>query len=160
MKSTRYLDGGRTQLTAAWFDIERDDILERFALDSATTIGGIESRGFEFAVSSRPTDDALVGASVAWTDAAFVPSANFARFAGNTPPNVPGAVANFQGSYRNIGGAPVEVGGSVRLVGDRQANNANSITLNNYALAEAEHMLRLLVGSAHVAHSGETGHLR
>ena len=131
------LDGGRTQVTAAWFDIERDDILERFALDSATTIGGIESRGFELALASRPSDDARVGASIAWTDAAFVPSANFARFAGNTPPNVPEAVANLWGSYRHIGGAPVEVGGSVRFVGNRQANNANTITLNNYALADA-----------------------
>ena len=131
------LDGGRTQVTAAWFDIERDDILERFALDSATTIGGIESRGLELAVSSRPADDLQVGASLAWTDAAFVPSANFIRLAGNTPPNVPAAVGNLRGSYRNIGGAPVEVGGAVRIVGGRQANNANTITLNSYALADA-----------------------
>ena len=131
------LDGGRTQVTAAWFDIERDDILERFALDSATTIGGIESRGLELAVSSRPADDLRVGASLAWTDAAFVPSANFVRLAGNTPPNVPAAVGNLRGSYQNIGGAPVEVGGAVRIVGDRQANNANTITLNSYALADA-----------------------
>ncbi len=124
-------------MTAAWFDIERDDILERFALDSATTIGGIESRGLELAVSSRPADDLQVGASLAWTDAAFVPSANFIRLAGNTPPNVPAAVGNLRGSYRNIGGAPVEVGGAVRIVGGRQANNANTITLNSYALADA-----------------------
>ena len=131
------LDGGRTQLTAAWFDITRDDILERFALDSATTIGGIESRGLELSVSSRPNDDARVGASVAWTDAEFVPSANFVRFAGNTPPNVPTAVGNLWGSYRNVAGLPVELGGAVRLVGGRQANNANTITMNSYALADA-----------------------
>ena len=131
------LDGGRTQLTAAWFDVARDDILERFALDSATTIGGIESRGLELSASSRPTDDARVGVSLAWTDAEFVPSANFVRFAGHTPPNVPAFVGNLWGSYGSIGGAPVEVGGAVRFVGDRHANNANTITLNSYALADA-----------------------
>ncbi len=131
------LAGGRTQLTAAWFDIERDDILERFALDSATTIGGIESRGLELAASSRPTEHAQVGASVAWTDAEFVPSANFVRFAGNTPPNVPTAVGNLWASHGNIGGGPFEVGGALRLVGDRPANNANTITLNGHARADA-----------------------
>ena len=131
------LDGGRTQVTAAWFDIERDDILERFALDSATTIGGIQSRGLELSVSSRPTSDARLGASVAYTDAEFLPSANFVQLAGNTPPNVPTAVGNLWGSYRNIGGAPIEAGATVRIVGDRQANNANTIALNGYAHADA-----------------------
>ena len=131
------LDGGRTQLTAAWFDIERDDILERFALDSATTIGGIRSRGLELSVSARPTSDARIGASLAYTDAEFVPSANFVRNAGNTPPNVPTGMGSLWGSYRNIGGAPIEAGANVRIVGDRQANNANTITLNGYAHADA-----------------------
>ena len=131
------VDGGRTQVTAAWFDIERDDILEQFAVDSATTIGGIESRGLEFSVSSRPTSDATIGASLAYADAKFVPSANFVRFAGNTPPNVPTAIGNLNGSYRNIGGAPLEVGAALRIVGDRQADNANMIVLNGYTHADA-----------------------
>ena len=131
------VDGGRTQVTAAWFDIERDDILERFALDSATTIGGITSRGFELTAVTRPTDDARLGANVAWTDATLMASPNFIEFAGHTPPNVPEVVTNVWGSYANIGGAPVEVGGTVRFVGDREANNANTITLNHYALADA-----------------------
>ena len=131
------LDGGRTQVTAAWFDIERDDILERFALDSVSTIGGITSRGLELTAVTRPTDDARLGANVAWTDATLMASPNFVQFAGHTPPNVPKVVTNLWGSYANIGGAPVEVGGTVRFVGDREANNANTVTMNNYALADA-----------------------
>ena len=131
------LDGGRTEVTAAWFDIERDDILERFALDSATTIGGITSRGFELAAVTRPTAQARLGANVGWTDATLVASPNFVRFAGHTPPNVPKLVTNLWGSYADIGGAPVEVGGTVRVVGERQANNTNTITMNGYALADA-----------------------
>lgn len=131
------LEAGRTQVTAAWFDIERDDILQRFALDSATTIGGITSRGFEFTAAARPTDNARIGGSVAWTDAEFMPSSNFVQFAGNTPPNVPSVVTTLWGSYANIGGLPVEVGGDVRFVGDRHANNANTITMNGYGRANA-----------------------
>ena len=131
------LNGGRAQVTAAWFDIERDDILERFALDSASTVGGITSRGIELTASARPTDQARFGANVAWTDASFVPSLNFVQFAGHTPPNVPEIVTNLWGSYGNIGGLPLELGGSVRVVGERQANNANTIALNQYALADA-----------------------
>ncbi|MDA1091656.1 MAG: TonB-dependent receptor [Acidobacteria bacterium] len=131
------LAAGRTQVTAAWFDIERDDILQRFALDSATTIGGITSRGLELSAAARPTDDARLGGSVAWTDAQFLPSPNFVRFAGNTPPNVPSVVTTLWGSYGNLGGLPMEVGGDVRFVGDRQANNANTITLNGYGRANA-----------------------
>ena len=96
------LAGGRTQLTAAWFDIERDDVLEQFARDSATTIGGIASRGFELAAAANPSEGARVGASLAITDAVFLPSANFVRFAGNTPPNVPTVLTNLWGSYRDI----------------------------------------------------------
>ncbi len=131
------LDGGRAQLTAAWFDIERDDVLEQFARDSATTIGGIASRGLELAAAASPAADARLGASVAWTDAVFAPSANFVQFAGNTPPNVPTVLTNLWGSYRNIGGGPMEIGGAVRVVGDRQANNANTIVLNGYTRADA-----------------------
>ena len=131
------LDEGRTQVTAAWFDVERDDVLERFALDSATTIGGVASRGLEVTAAARPTADARLGASLAWTDAEFRPSSNFVAFAGNTPPNVPAVVTHLWGSYANLGGVPLEVGGAVRLVGDRPANNANTITMNGYGVADA-----------------------
>ena len=131
------LAGGRTQVTAAWFDIERDDILEQFARDSATTIGGIASRGFELAAAANPSEGARIGASLAITDAVFLPSANFVQFAGNTPPNVPTVLTNLWASAQEIGGTPLEIGGAVRVVGDRQANNANTIVLNGYALADA-----------------------
>jgi iron complex outermembrane receptor protein len=147
------LNSGRAQVTAAWFDIERDDILERFALDSVSTVGGITSRGFELTASARPIDQARLGANVAWTDATFVPSLNFVQFAGHTPPNVPEVVTNLWGSYENIGGAPLEVGGSVRVVGERQANNANTITLNQYALADAH--VAWMFGSARVTFNVE-----
>ncbi len=131
------LGRGRTQATLAWFDIERDDVLDRFALDSATNIGGIRSRGLEAAATVQVTPDARLGANVAVTNAEFVASPNFQRFAGNRAPNVPRVTANGWASYQNIAGLPLEVGGSVRVVGDRFGSNTNTVTLRRYAVADA-----------------------
>ncbi len=131
------LDNARTQLTLAYFDITRDDVLDRFALDSATSIGGISSRGVELAGTVQVTSQARLGANFAVTDATYRPSANFVRFAGNRPPNVPRTTANAWASYQDIAGLPIEVGGSARFVGDRFGTNANAVTLRRYTLLDA-----------------------
>jgi len=131
------LGRGRTQATLAWFDIERDDVLDRFALDSATNIGGITSQGLEAAATVQVTTDMRVGANAAWTDSAYLPSANFAAFAGNRAANVPKVTANGWASYQNVAGLPLELGGSVRVVGDRFGSNANTVTLRRYAVVDA-----------------------
>lgn len=131
------LGRGRTQATLAWFDIERDDVLDRFALDSATNIGGIASRGLEAAATVQVTPDVRVGANLALTDAEYLPSANFVRFAGNRAANVPDVTANGWASYQDIAGLPLELGASVRVVGDRFGSNANTVTLKRYTVADA-----------------------
>jgi iron complex outermembrane receptor protein len=128
---------GRTQLTLAYFDIERDDVLERFALDSVTNIGGVTSKGVEVAGTLRLSAPARLGANVGYTKSSHRPSANFARLAGNRLPNVPRVTANLWASYQDIGGLPIEVGGSARFVGDRFANNTNTILMKSYTLADA-----------------------
>ena len=128
--------GGRTQMTAAVFDIERDDILEQYDIDSVFNIGGIRSRGVELALSSRPTDDTYFGVSFALTNAELLAGANNVENAGNAPGNVPGHVAEVWGSYENIGGSPVEVGASVRSVGDRWATHRNEVSMNSYAVGD------------------------
>ena len=50
-------------------------------------------------------------------------------------PNVPDTTANLWTSYQDIAGWPLELGGSVRYVGDRFANNANLITMKAYTTA-------------------------
>ncbi len=130
------VNGGRTQVTAAWFDIDRDDVLERFALDSATNIGGVSSSGLELAGTFRVGEPARIGANLGYTRSSFRPSPNFVRFAGNRLPNVPRLTTNLWASYQGLAGMPLEVGGSARYVGDRFANNANSITMTSYALAD------------------------
>jgi iron complex outermembrane recepter protein len=69
-------------------------------------------------------------------DAEYLPSANFVAFAGNRASNVPRGTGNLWVSYENIGGVPLEVGGSVRYVGDRFGSNANTMTLRRYTIAD------------------------
>ena len=64
--------GGHTEVTAAVFDMERDDVLEAYGPDSVYTIGGIQSRGVELSMVSRPNANAYFGASVAFTNAELV----------------------------------------------------------------------------------------
>jgi iron complex outermembrane recepter protein len=131
------LGRGRTQATLAWFDIERDDVLDRFAVDSATNIGGITSRGLEAAATVQVHTDVRVGVNAAVTDSSYQPSPNFVAFAGNRAANVPRVTANAWASYERIGGWPLEAGGAVRFVGDRFGSNANTVTLTSYAVADA-----------------------
>lgn len=130
------VDNGRTQLTLAYFDIKRDDVLERFALDSATNMGGITSKGVELAGTFRLGEQTRLGANLGYTDSSYRPSANFVRLAGNQPPNVPRVTTNVWASYQDLAGLPIEVGGSARFVGDRFANNANTITMTSYLLGD------------------------
>ena len=130
------LADGRSQLTFAYFDIVRDDIFERFSLDSATNVGGRDSSGFELSGSFQPTDRWRIGGNATYVDAEFKRSANFQNLAGNTPPNVPDVTANVWTSFQDISGTPLEVGGSIRHIGDRFANNANTITMKSYTLGD------------------------
>ncbi|MXX22369.1 MAG: TonB-dependent receptor [Rhodospirillales bacterium] len=127
---------GRAEATAAYYQIERDDVLERIGLDSATSVGGRESRGVELAASLQASEQWRIAANAAYTDAAFKRSANFDRFAGNTPPNVPEWTFNLWTSYRGIAGTPMEVGGALRFVSERFGDNANTVTLADYWIAD------------------------
>ena len=126
---------GKAEATVAYFDIERDDVLERIGVDSAANVGGRESHGIELSGTISATDRLKLGANAAYTDAEFSRSANFVSFAGNTPPNVPEWTANMWASY-DVPALPLEVGASFRFVDDRFGDNANNVTLKSYFLAD------------------------
>jgi len=126
---------GRTQATLAYFDIVRDDVLERIGVDSATNVGGRSARGLEFSSTLIAADRWRLGINAAWTDAQFDTSTNFVTFAGNVPPNVPRLTANLWSSY-SVADLPLDIGGSLRYVDDRFGDNANSVTLHAYTLAD------------------------
>jgi iron complex outermembrane receptor protein len=126
---------GKAEATIAYFDIERDDVLERIGVDSAANVGGRESHGIEISGTVAATDQLKLGVNAAYTDAEFSRSANFVSFAGNTPPNVPEWTANLWASY-DIADLPLEIGASFRFVDDRFGDNANNVTLKSYFLAD------------------------
>lgn len=127
---------GRTQATFAYFQIERDDVLERIGVDSASSIGGRDSDGLELSATFLPTTQWNLGVNASFVDAEFARSTNFVNFAGNTPPNVADSVFNLWTSYSDIGGLPLEIGGSVQYVDDRYGDNANQVNLKSYSLLD------------------------
>jgi iron complex outermembrane receptor protein len=120
--------------TAAVFHIERDDVSQVIARDSAVNVGGRESRGVELAFSFAPSTALDLGANFSYVDAEFKDSVNFITFSGNTPPNVPEVTANAWVNHRPLRGIPLTLGASLRHVGERFGTNDNTIRLNDYTL--------------------------
>lgn len=127
---------GRTQATIAYFQIQRDDVLEQIGVDSASNIGGRDSDGIEVSATFQSTDQWRIGANAAHTNAEFTRSTNFVTFAGNTPPNVPELTASVWTAYAGIGGLPLEIGGSLRYTDERFGDNANNVVLSSYSLLD------------------------
>lgn len=128
--------GEGTEMTLAWFDITRDDIIQRFAVDNVANIGGQDARGFEFALTGNINDSWRVGVNAGYSDAEFQRSANNVTHAGNTPPNVPEWTGNAWTSVSNVGGLPLELGGGWRYVDERFGNNNNSVSFKSYHLLD------------------------
>lgn len=124
------------EATVAYFDIQRDDVIEQIGIDSATNVGGRESNGLEVTATWAASEQLKFGVNAAQTKAEFSRSTNFQNFAGNTPPNVPERTANLWASY-NVSDLPLTLGGAFRYVGDRFGDNANDVTLKSYSLIDA-----------------------
>lgn len=127
---------GGAEATLAYYQIERDDVLEQIGVDSATNVGGRSSQGIEIAAAGDLAPNWRLGANFAWTDAEFDPSPNFINFAGNTPPNVPEWTANLWTAYRNVGGTRWEIGGAIRYIDERFGDNANTVRLSDYTIVD------------------------
>jgi iron complex outermembrane receptor protein len=96
------------------------------------------SNGIELAAAVRPSArwnvwGNIAHAQVHYDDYVFTGGS----FSGNTPPNVPATVANAGASYRFQTPMPLEVGASVRHVGDRFNSDANNVKMLAYAVADA-----------------------
>ncbi|MEM7080299.1 MAG: TonB-dependent receptor [Pseudomonadota bacterium] len=130
------LADGKIEATVAYFDIERDDVLEQIGIDSATNVGGRESQGLEVSATWAASEQLTFGFNAAHTDAEFSRSTNFQNFAGNTPPNVPERTANLWASY-GLTEIPLTFGAALRYVDDRYGDNANNINLKSYSLIDA-----------------------
>jgi iron complex outermembrane receptor protein len=133
----------KMEFTVSAFDIERRNVYVPESGIEFNVAGKIESRGFEVAAATNP-----IGGLRLWGNAAIVQSrfvdfsyvddiGVFQSYSGMTPPNVPSFVANAGASYRFETAWPVEIGASVRHVGDRFNFQDNLVTMDAYTIADA-----------------------
>jgi iron complex outermembrane receptor protein len=135
------LPRGLGDWTAAYYWIERRNILTATSPTTSEAIGQQSSRGVELNFSLRPTSRWAFQVSGAVLDARFddfqestgsgVVSRN-----GNRPPNVPNFVFDVHSSYRFGDRVPLELGGWYRRVGDRFNSFDNSSRLLAYDLVD------------------------
>lgn len=126
---SRFLDG-KAEMSVAVYHIERQNILIKDSNDSVLGGDGSQrSTGVEMEGSLLVTPNWRIGANAAYTDAEF---GVFENVSGNTPSNVPEWVANLWTNYSRVGGLPVDVGGSLRYVGDRFNSRFNTVTMLGY----------------------------
>lgn len=136
-----FLDG-RGEATLALYNIAKKNLLSRDPTDPTRTVqvGRQSSRGMEVALGLRPTPRWSLDANLALLEAKFdefvenVGGTAVSR-AGNLPPNVPEQVANLWISHRVA--IAWDVGAGARYVGTRFANNANTVRIPGYTVADA-----------------------
>jgi iron complex outermembrane receptor protein len=126
------------QWSLAVFDIERSNVYAAQGGQSLKLAGKQRSNGVELALAMRPGGQTTLWGNVAYTRARYS-DYDFAggSFSGNTPPNVPRIVANAGASYRLQTTRPIELGLSVRHVGDRYNTDANTVKLRAYTVTDA-----------------------
>jgi iron complex outermembrane receptor protein len=133
------LPRGWGEVTFAYFDIVRTDVLTRDPLDPTLTvqIGEQSSNGFELAVALRPHPQWAIDANVSLLDARFddfnerFGAVSVSR-AGNLPPDVAEKLGDLWVSF--YPNADWRLGANAQYVGPRAANNANSITMDSYTI--------------------------
>jgi iron complex outermembrane receptor protein len=120
------------------FDILRKNVYAAAAGMTLNIAGQQQSRGVEIAAAIRPTSAWKFWGNFAYVDARYADYVfDGGSFSGNTPPNVPRIVANAGASYRFATALPVELGASVRHVGNRFNTDANTVTLDAHTVADA-----------------------
>ncbi len=128
--------GGRGEITAAVYRIEKKDIPSTDPATGATVqIGRQSSTGFEIGGSFRPIDSLRLFANAAMVSARFDEfRSGSSNFAGNQPPNVPRWVLNGGVTWAPV--ADWTVGGIVNYRSSIVANDANTVRLPGAAIAD------------------------
>jgi iron complex outermembrane recepter protein len=136
----------RFEWTFAIYDLVRRNVFEQISLKTFQA-GDIDTKGVEISGALRPTEGLTLWGNAAFINARFINdefpiNGVITNLAGNTPPEIPDIVINAGVSYRFEKQMwwhwlPVEVGASVRHVGDRFILDDNAITMNAYTTADA-----------------------
>jgi iron complex outermembrane recepter protein len=110
-------DDKRAEATIAAYDIERRNVYVFLTNAIATLAGEVRTKGVELAGAVRPVENLKLWGNVAFTQSEY---GDFDVFTANTPSNVAPVIINAGASWRfNEWRWPVEIGGSIRHVGQR-----------------------------------------
>jgi iron complex outermembrane receptor protein len=124
----------RAELTLSAYDITRRNVFVLLTNTTGTTAGEIDSTGVEFNAAVRPIEGLKLWGNFAVTNAVYK---DFDIFTGNTPSNVAPVIINAGASYRwDYWRWPVEVGGSVRHVGNRFLFEDDATKMQAYTTAD------------------------
>jgi iron complex outermembrane recepter protein len=147
LTSSRIYETGVKQLfwdnKAEWtfsaFDIARRNVIQPGPNRTFKIAGEVATKGIEIAAAVRPIEGWKLWGNLALLHTRFTDfDVDGCPCTGNTPPNVAPIVVNAGASYRYEGWWwPVEVGASVRHVGDRFLREDNAITMDAYTVADA-----------------------
>lgn len=126
--------------TLAVYRITQANVLSRDAANPAVTVnnGQVSSRGMELSARWRANRQLTLSGNLAALSAQFdtlIEAGGVSRI-GNRPTNVPERTANLWADYR-FDDLPLSVGASLQRVGDMFTDNANSVRINGYTLADA-----------------------
>jgi iron complex outermembrane receptor protein len=133
----------RAEVTFSAFDIERNNVYSAKGGQQVNIAGKVASKGVELSAGVTPIDGLKLWGNVAFVQARYVnfdfidDNGNPGSFTGKTPPNVPAIVANAGASYRFATRWPIELGASIRHVGDRYNFDDNLVVMNAYTIADA-----------------------
>jgi iron complex outermembrane receptor protein len=130
--------GGKAEWTLSLYDIARQNVYVQVNDTTSTLAGEIRTKGVELAAAVRPVDGVKIWGNVAVTSAHY---GNFdfdgSSWTGNTPSNVAPLIINAGASYRfNNWRWPVEIGGSIRHVGNRYLFEDDLTTMLAYTTAD------------------------
>jgi iron complex outermembrane receptor protein len=133
----------KAEWTFAAYDITRRNVYVPITDTTSALAGEIGTKGYELAGAVRPIEGFKLWGNVAWTHAryenfnAFDFSGNLVSWTGNTPSNVAPIIVNAGASYRfDHWRWPLEIGGSVRHVGNRDLFEDDATIMDAYTTAD------------------------
>ena len=127
-------DDKRAEATIAAYDIMRDNVYVQVTNAIATEAGSVHTRGVELAGAVRPIENVKLWGNVAFTESRY---GDFDVFTGNTPSNIAPVIINAGASWRwDNWRWPVEIGGSIRHVGQRYLSQDDLTAMLPYTTAD------------------------
>jgi iron complex outermembrane recepter protein len=127
-------DDKRAEFTFAAYDIQLKNVYVALTNAVATLAGEVHTQGVELAAAAQPIDNVKIWGNVAVTQSLY---GDFDVWTGNTPPNVAPIIINAGASYRFDNWRwPVEVGGSIRHVGQRYLYQDDLTAMLPYTTAD------------------------